>query len=109
MGWGIRVLIFSVAFITGILVANFVGPTVTATNESFGDVELSSASGSSLVVSCVDGVPNIAEVKGVEGAVQLKCDKSEMRVVRSTPSIPRLEPRFIVPSPPIAAAVSTGK
>src|SRR2546427_463860 len=106
MGWGFRVLIFTVAFVTGIAVANLVRPAVIAPEQWFGSAELSSTSGSSLVVSCADGNPSIAEVKGAQGAVELKCAKSEIRVVRLTPSVPRREPRFRVPSPPIAAALA---
>jgi hypothetical protein len=110
MGWGIRVTIFTVAFLTGVVVADFVNPVAPTPDESFGSTELSSASGSSLVVSCVDGSPSIQEVKGTEGAVRVKCSKSEMRVTRSRPAIPKkIERRFGPFSPPIAAAIPAGK
>jgi hypothetical protein len=109
MGWGIRLSIITAAFITGTIVGNFVSPAVLATGEAFSAADLSSAQGSSLVVTCIQGTPTIAEVRGSEGAVQVKCDKSAMRVLRSTPVAPRPQHLFSPWSAPIAAAIATGK
>ena len=108
MGWGIRLSIFGVAFVTGVLVSSFLTPAVLAPGESIGTAELSHATGAWLVVSCVDGNPSIQEVKGTDGAVQVKCAKSEMRVVRSRPAPPIRHDLGPI-SAPIAAALSTGK
>src|ERR1051326_7929788 len=98
MGWGIRLMIFAVAFITGIAVSSIWTPAVLAPSESIGTAQLSHASGAWLVVSCLDGNPSIEELKGTEGAVQVKCAKSEMRVVRSRPAPPVIHDNLFGPA-----------
>ena len=109
MGWGFRISIFTIAFITGMIVGNFVSPAVRAMDSASGTAELSSVEGSSLVVTCIQGNPTIAEVKGSGGAVQVTCDKSPMKVLRSMPVAPRPQHRFRPWSAPIAAAMPAGK
>ena len=108
MGWGIRIIIFTVAFVIGVVTAGLINPAVLAPSESLGIAELSEASGASLLVSCIDGNPTVEEAKGASGAVQVKCAKSEMRVVRSRPVlVPKDQSNVLsVPSGPIAASLS---
>jgi hypothetical protein len=90
MVWGIlRVSIFGVAFLTGMAFAGFWNPVVNAATASSESAELSPATDTSLVVSCDGGSPTVEEITGADGAIQVKCKRSNMHVARTKPAAPR--------------------
>jgi len=84
MGWGVmRLVIFGAAFGAGAVLGG-IWDTVFAP-PSFSTEELSSRHGAMLVVACTDGNPMVERVTDDSGALQVKCEKSRMRVVRLGP------------------------
>jgi hypothetical protein len=81
MVWGvIRITIFSIAFVVGLLV---IGPGgSTAGSKSFNIPRLNEHVGDSLVVACENGDVVLEHMGGKNGAVQLKCRQSKIVVVR---------------------------
>ena len=89
MKWGkFRIIIFGVAFLFGIWIAGSVDPAVNAGGELKEVAELSPQTGASLVVTCDNGIPTVEQVQGTDGALQVKCTRSQMHVVKMGPSIP---------------------
>ena len=106
MKWGMyRLLIFGMAFLVGTWVAGTVNPSVKA-NGTVGEVaELSPSTGASLVVTCDDGNPTVEQVRGNNGALQVKCAKSQMHVVRTGPVIRQNHPSTNRPAVPFASVL----
>jgi hypothetical protein len=107
MRWGfVRLAIIGSAFLIGMMVAGYQNSEVLAPGPSVAD--LPAATGTSLVVACDSGDPTVEHVTGVNGAVEVKCQKSQMRVTRfGFPTTnPDVAPTHINPSTPM---VSTGK
>jgi len=71
------------------------GPAVT---------DLPAANGTSLVVACDMGDPTVEHVSGISGAVEVKCDRSQMHVTKfGIPASPAIEaPGHTGPSTPVA-------
>lgn len=81
MRWGIiRLAVVGSAFLIGMLMAGYQNSTVLAPGTASAD--LSSHTGTSLVVTCEAGDPTVEHVIGVSGAVQVKCVRSHMTVTR---------------------------
>ena len=102
MVWGvIRVAIFLVAFLCGALLASFfllMGTT------SAGEAQLPGVGGTSLLVRCDDGVPTVQQLPGSTTAIEVKCARSDMRVVETKPAPRRQRP--LKSFDPIAAFIS---
>jgi hypothetical protein len=103
MKWGIyRVVVFSLAFLVGTWVASALNPPVSATSDVSESAELSPNTGASLLVTCDDGNPTVEQVRGNDGALQVKCAKSQMHVVRSRPILRESRPPIKRPAVPFA-------
>jgi len=102
MQWRIlRMVIVASAFWVGMLVAGYQNSEASATGTA-ATADLSSTSGTSLVVTCEGGEPTVAHVNGLSTALEVKCAKSQMHVTRLGPAF-RQDPmgghdRLIVPS-----------
>ena len=107
MRWGfVRLAIIGSAFLIGMMVAGYQNSEVLAPGPSVTD--LPSATGTSLVVACDSGDPTVEHVTGVDGAVEVKCQKSQMHVRRfGTPANP--DAQAPVHSGPRTPMVSAGK
>jgi hypothetical protein len=80
MVWGmIRITIFSIAFMVGLLVIGPLGST--AGSKSFHITRLNEHVGDSLVVACENGDVVLEHVRGKTSVVQLKCSQSKIVVV----------------------------
>ena len=103
MRWGfVRLVIIGSAFLVGMMVAGYQNSSVLAPGPSVAD--LPAASGTSLVVACDAGDPTVEHVSGVNGAVEVKCERSQMHVTRfGMPAVPDEEaPVHSGPSTPLA-------
>ena len=98
-----RLGIFSVAFLAGTWIAGTVNPSVKATGDVMEVAELSPSTGTSLVVTCDDGNPSVEEVRGNDGALQVKCVKSQMHIIRSRPLLRQSHPLLARPTAPFAS------
>lgn len=102
MVWGIfRVTIFLIAFLCGALVASFF-PLMGTT--AAGEAQLPGVGGTSLLVRCDEGIPTVQQLPGSTTAIEVKCARSDMRVVESKPTPRRQRPPR--PFDPIAAFIS---
>ena len=107
MRWGfVRLAIIGSAFLIGMMVAGYQNSEVLAPGPSVAD--LPSATGTSLVVACDSGDPTVEHVTGVNGAVEVKCEKSKMHVTRfGTPANPDVQ--STIHTGPMTPMVSFGK
>jgi hypothetical protein len=108
MTWGItRIMLFSLAFLFGTLITRTLDPKWNAGAMVTETTELSTSSGSTLVVTCDSGNPIVEQVAGTEGALKVKCAASQMRVVRSRRQrIPNpVQSLKRVPASPVAAGI----
>ena len=81
MRWTIfRVVVVGASFLVGMLVAGYQNSSVLAPGTSAAD--LSSTKGTSLVVTCEAGDPAVEHIIGLSSSVEVKCEKSHMRVTR---------------------------
>src|SRR5215831_3645200 len=81
MRWPIfRVVVVGASFLVGMLVAGYQNSSVLAPGAS--STDLSSTKGTSLVVTCEAGDPAVEHVVGLSGSVEVRCEKSHMRVTR---------------------------
>jgi hypothetical protein len=81
MTWGItRIMLFSGAFLLGTWITRTMDPRWNTQAVVTAATELSTSSGSDLVVSCVNGSPIVEQVAGVSRALRVKCATSQMLV-----------------------------
>ena len=100
MRWGVvRLFIVSTAFLMGLLISY---PNSTA--NAPGSADLRGSDSSSLIVTCESGDPTVEHIQGIEGALQVKCMRSDMRVTRfAPPAGPQIQqPAKLRPTRPVA-------
>ena len=92
MVWGVfRVTIFVIAFLCGALLASFfplIGTTTAA-----GEAQLPGVGGTSLLVTCDEGSPTVQQLPGSTTAIEVKCARSDMKVVETKPAPRRQRPQ----------------